>query len=185
MVPSAIINSRGFVIPIKHAIRPRVTIIRVGCFRVHLSRDPGADDDAVMTFTKSEEGCRRSGDSGKAGRDRKSRVQILVFPGRLERGFEQDLSDLPLVEESEPYVGAERVLGIRLDLHGCQRAAESADVHVGVLQCPNGTDGQRTKMKIVATAEKGAPLGSPGFPLASPSSPERKAGSFGGPSLPP
>ena len=33
MVPSANINSRGFIIPIKHAIRARVTIIRAGCFK--------------------------------------------------------------------------------------------------------------------------------------------------------
>ena len=83
-----------------------------------------------------------------------------MFPSRFERGFDQDLSNLPLVIDSESYVAPERVGRVRLDLHRRQRAvlAESVYVRVGVLQRSNRTDGQRTKVKIVPAADKRAQL---------------------------
>jgi hypothetical protein len=56
-----------------------------------LSGDSGTHDGAVVTFSRSRKGRRRSGDAGKARRDGKGRVQVLVFPSGFEGGLEQDL----------------------------------------------------------------------------------------------
>src|SRR5580704_8935379 len=113
-----------------------------------------------MTLARTKEGRGRAGDAGKAGRDRKYGIQVLMFPSCFENGLKQNLADLPLIKDSEPHVAPERVDRVRLDLHRGQRAvlAESVHVRVGVLQRSNRTDGQRTKVKIVPAADERAQL---------------------------
>ena len=69
--------------------------------------DTGADDCAIVTFAGSEEGRRWPGYIGKAGRDRKSGILVLMFPSRFDGWLDHDRSDLPLIKEPESHVAPE------------------------------------------------------------------------------
>jgi hypothetical protein len=123
-----------------------------------------------VTFGRAGEGGRWSGNIGKAGGDRKRRIQVLMFPSRFEGGLNDDFSDPPLVKEPETEVAPERVGRARLDLHWRQRAVliKTVDIRVGVLQRGHRADGQQTEVEIVSTTEKGAQLGSCDVPGGEP-----------------
>ena len=69
----------------------------------------------VAAFGWSKKGRRWSRNIGKSSRDRERRILELRFPSRIEKWFDMNRSNLPLVRGSEADIAAQRFFRIGMD----------------------------------------------------------------------